>query len=177
MAAPIESVFRAVERLTRSGRPVLTRDVARAIHRSSSTVSAALVHLANVGWLVRTEKPGPRGGHAMVYWNLSRKARTEPYAGGLPYTDTPERVMALVIEERTWTIRQLTDTLQRPYETVRRAVQRLVKDGELVQHLDAGRVVVSRPLVELDDEDDWTPQPYINPIRARALGLQTGRAA
>lgn len=167
----MEATFRTVERLTASGRPVQTRQVAAAMHRAAHTVSATLWHLYRVGWLDKIERDGPRGGRKALFWALSAKAKQEPYAPGLPYTDTPERVMALVTDDSAWTIRRLTDTMQRPYETVRRAVQRLIRDGELVMHYEDGAIVVTRPL--LDDDDDWQPPTtYISASRAYALGLR-----
>lgn len=166
---PIAGVFRAVQSLTRSGRPVATADIARAVHRSSASMNAALMHLERTGWIERRETPNAHGGRPLLRWTLTAKARREPYAAGLPYTDTSERILELVTGEQAWTIRQLCDTMQRPYETVRRAAHRLARDGQLEKVVEAHVAYFSRPLV--DEDDGWTPQPYINPIRARALGV------
>ncbi len=170
-AGHIEAVFRTVERLTANGKLASTGQIAKALHRAPNTISSSLWHLENMGWLHKVEQHNPRGYRPTLLWKLTAKARNEPYAPGLPYTDTPERVMALIVDDGAWTIRELADRLQRPYETVRRACQRLVKSGELQQTYNhEGCVVLMRPLL---DDDGWTPPTnYMTAARAYALGLR-----
>lgn len=68
--------------------------------------------------------------------------------------------------------------------TVDKSIGRLVRRGRVERVAqgryaitDAGRAVLGAAraragIVEaLDDEQDWTPAPYVTPIRARALGI------
>lgn len=168
---PIAATFRAVQRLTRSGRPVPTADIARALRRSSASMNAALTHLERTGWIERREYPTGRGGSVRLKWTLTAKARREPYAPGLPYTDTPERILELVTGDSAWTIRHLCETMQRPYETVRRAADRLTREGKLEKVVESHVSYYSRPL--LDEDDGWQPPAqYVSALRAQILGLR-----
>lgn len=167
---PIAATFRAVQRLTQSGRPVPTAVVARTLRKSSGSISAALSLLERTGWIARRELPTCRGGRPMLSWTLTAKARREPYAPGVPYTDTPERILELVTGESAWTIRQLCERMQRPYETVRRAADRLAREGKLEKVVEQHVSYFSQPLLE--DDDGWTPQPYVSALRAQMLGLK-----
>jgi predicted ArsR family transcriptional regulator len=149
-----------------------TADVAAQIERSSSQAAALLDYLQAAGWVRSTTQPR-RGaaGRPIRQWYPTPHAQTTPYPL-VPYTDTPAKV-EVALQDGALTLTELRLRVGRPYDAIRSAVRALMKAGVVERY--AGPDGVSFGLVEA--EEAWTPAPYLNPIRARALGVALGRAA
>lgn len=58
-------------------------------------------------------------------------------------------------------------------DTIRMACRALVVCGEITQRRNAAGIKFCPPRdVVVDDDDEWTPQPFAHPIRARAMAVR-----
>jgi len=131
----------------------------------------ALRALTTGGYVTRVvhQRVGVRGASRVSVFTPTDKLLTHG-APNMTTMPTDERVMNAVAE-RGMTMRELASALVLSYNTIRASVNRLNRRGAVVLEREGQRVTVHHALMRDPDDEPWTPQPYVNPIRARALGL------
>jgi hypothetical protein len=137
--------------------------------------SALLGVLKRRGWLVQRLLPiMARGAGGLEgRWFPSERLLKTPYTGAA-YLDTADAVVE-ALGARTMTTGEINAAVGRPETTVYNAIKKLMKAGRVVS---LGRTATKARLYRLanahdvvDDDPDTPTIPYVNPIRARALGL------
>lgn len=133
---------------------------------------ALLGTLKKRGWLVQRFLPVTHRGSGGLEgrWFPTTRLQSQPYPAA-KYLDTADVVLD-AMGGQVMKVDAIVAAVDRPYNTVRHALERLIADGRVtvvgVGKSRARLYQAATPVVE--EDDDWTPQPYINPIRARALG-------
>lgn len=145
--------------------------IADAIGEKADTVATVLRRLARRGDVVRVDLGTP--GRSLVRWFRADGARLES-----PTTDRSGLRAAIVdqLGGDELTIRELTHRTGATREAVKAALYRLAEQGTVKRVATVGRsnLAVWSLAAGPIEADDWTPAPFINPIRARALGLPVG---
>lgn len=149
----------------------LTSELAAMVGKCPSNVSSSLRDMQKNGWIVsRMERRiGSSGAPFFARWYLTEKGRTVPYPA-LPYMDTPAKIKA-VLGESAVPVEHVAERVGRSYHTIRSAILRMERRREVETYTEGGVLYVRWPLAPLDDDEAWTPQPWVSSIRARALGL------
>lgn len=129
------------------------------------------------GYIVRTRYSTAR----RVQWAATDLLRTTGVVGAL--RPRLERSVLAAVEDGCRTVREIMERVGSKRATIVSALHRLRRKGALQMQTIDGRVVVTltaeaeaSPRAAVmptfpDDDEHWTPRTYVNPIRARALGL------
>lgn len=151
-----------LEHLLKMGRATNPQLAAVVGQISAGHANTLCRHLARRGWVELHADSRPR----LRVWTPTAKLRTEGIDAAL-MRNVRDRVWEL-IESGVREIPALATAAQTTHPTVCSIVKRLEEAGSVRRIKTGARTYV----VPVDDEDDgWTPKPYINPIRARALGV------
>lgn len=79
-----------------------------------------------------------------------------------------EQQIVAAVDAGARTLSDLSEQVGASRAVIVCALHRLAKKGAVTLARKDGQTIVTA------DADDWTPAPYVNPIRARALGLTVG---
>ncbi len=135
---------------------------------------AALIGtLMRRGWFEANVVPRTcRGRGGMEYrWLPSPKLQQQGYPKSRPY-DAEALILNVLADGERVSITAMAVQLERSYMTIRKAVRRLVDRG-VVLSCEGEKPTERLYYLATETEDDgWAPVPYVNPIRARALGLK-----
>lgn len=175
-----------IERVSSAG--ALSSTIADAIGEDRRSVDKCLRRMAARGE-VTNHKVGQRT-HNYVYWRAV-PGRIKRSPGRVDKRGVPRSILAALAKDDR-TIRDLMVITGATRDTVKQALYRLTGLGYVVR---LGTTIGNTPRGPLrvalwaaakgpsavragdPDTDDWTPVPYVNPIRARALGLKVGARA
>ena len=135
---------------------------------SASLVSNTCGVLARRGWLVKDIRPLAPGSRRLIaWWYPSARLRQQGYAGQI-HQPIGDQILA-ALEQGPMTTEGLCQAVGAGRKSVHDAIRRLKRSGEVETQRDGRRWVFARTALE---DDDWTPQPWVSSIRARALGLR-----
>jgi DNA-binding MarR family transcriptional regulator len=155
---------RVADAIKHATKGITTGTLARSLGADASKVSASCGELRARGWVRSELRPSLHHSRPIAWWYPTPKLRTEPYREQAHTPGVAAAILAVLSPTDAVSARTLAEQTGLPLRSVRHAVGNLVRAGTLE------RVGTDRYGYPLDD-DGWTPQPYINPIRARALGL------
>lgn len=137
----------------------------------------ALRALETQGYVTRyvIRRVGVRGASKVGIFAPTEKLKT--YGAPRMTTMPTDELVLDAVAKHSMTMPELATALSLSYNTIRGSVRRLERRGAVVLERYNRRTQVYHALLRDPDDQPWVPKPYINPIRARALGLSTTRRA
>lgn len=144
-------------------RPMSCAQIASIVGGTSNEISAICCNLRYLGWIAQEIRPGTGQAKRQAWYRATPKLAAAPYKPQPKHQNVQALVLAAIdagVTDRA----EMVHVTQVPRTSVAYALENMVRKGTVER---VGPGMYMRPL----DDDGWTPQPYIHPYRARALGL------
>ena len=144
-------------------RPMSCVQIAAVVGGTSNEVSAVCCSLRDLGWIAQEMRPGTGQAKRQAWYRATPKLAAAPYKPQPKVKNAQASILA-AIDAGVIDRAALVGATQIPRSSVSYALENMVRNGT-IERIGPGQY--ARPL----DDDGWTPQPYVHPYRAKALGL------